>query len=215
MNLLRRIINGVTDESIWKRIVWMYTSFFVLLVPTTALSYFLLPEGILRGKHPLISALELSPNLWVSTLQIFGYNLFFTLLIIGANLIARQARLSPDRFMPMGYLAFWGITVTSGLYIGTWSQEVITVAPPLCHRLLRIFDIAHRAALWELSGYLLAATTSFKFTLVCTDGKKVVASKSWRDVTLTRSEMILFALAFVLLLCGAFIESHRIIQLTE
>jgi len=104
----------------------------------------------------------------------------------------------------MGHLAFWGITVTSGLYIGTWSQEVVTVAPPLHHRLLRIFDIAHRAVLWELSAYLLAATTSSKFTLRCTDGKREVARRSWQDVTLTRSETILFALAFVLLLCGAF-----------
>jgi hypothetical protein len=215
MNLLKRIINGVTDESIWKRIVWMYVSFFVLLVLVTVLSYFLLPEGILRGKHPLISALELSPNLGVSTLQVFGYNLFFTLLVIGANLIARQSRLSTERSVPLGYLAFWGITVTSGLYIGTWSQEVISLAPPLCHRLLRIFDIAHRAALWELSAYLLAATTSFKFTLRYTDGTREVARRSWRDVTLTTAEWILFVLAFVLLLCGAFIESHGIIQLTE
>jgi hypothetical protein len=42
MNLLKRIINGVTDESIWKRIIWMYVSIFVLLVPMTVLSYFLL-----------------------------------------------------------------------------------------------------------------------------------------------------------------------------
>ena len=98
------MINGVTDESIWKRIVWMYASFFVLLVLTTVLSYFLLPEGILRARHPLISALELSPELWASTLQVFGYNLFFTLLVIGANLIARQSRLSTEQFVPMGYL---------------------------------------------------------------------------------------------------------------
>lgn len=215
LNPLRRMINGVTDGSIWKRIVWMYVSLFVLLVPMTVLSYVLLPEGILRGVHPLISALELSTNLWVSTLQVFGYNLFFTLLVIGANLIARQSRLSTERFVPLGYLAFWGITATIGLYIGTWSQEIITVAPPLCHRFLRIFDIVHRAALWELTAYLLAATTSFKFTLRYTDGKIEVARRSWREVTLTAAEWILFVLAFVLLLCGAFIESYGIIQLTE
>jgi hypothetical protein len=213
MNLLRSIFNGVTNENIWKRIFWMYVSFFLLLIPVTVLSYFFLPEGILRGKNPLVG-FELSPILWISTLQIFGYNPTFTLLMIGANLFARQSKLCPKKFRPAGYLAFWGVTVTAALYLGTWSQEVVTPAPPLLYRFIRLFDIIHRAGLWELSGYLLAATTSFKFTLIFTNGKKEVARRYWRDMTLTTTEKILFALSFVLLMCGAFIESHGIIQLT-
>ena len=212
MSLLRALINGVTNENIWKRIFWLCVSFFLLLMSVTILSHFLLPEGILRGKHPLIG-FELSPNLWVSTSQIFGYNLIFTLLTVSANLFARQSRTCPKKFMPTGYLAFWGVTVTAALYLGTWSQEVVTAAPPLLHRFICLFDIIHRAGLWELSGYLLTATTSFKFTLFFTDGKKVVARRNWRDVILTTTEKILFALSFILLICGAFIESYGIIQL--
>ena len=215
MNQLRRIVDGVTDESIWKRIVWMYASFFVLLVPTTVLSYFLLPEGILRGKHPIISRLEFSPNLWTLTLQVFGYNLILTFLIIGANLLANQSRLSKKQFVPMGYLLFWVQTALFAVYLGTWSLGVAPVAPPLHRRIfVRLFDIAHNAGLLEFSAYLLAATTSFRFTLWYSDGKKIVASRNWRDVTLAMSERILLALAFVLLLCAAFIESHRMIQLS-
>lgn len=71
------------------------------------------------------------------------------------------------------------------------------------------------AILWPLlSGYLLEATTSFRFTLLYTDGKKMVARKSWRDVTLTAFEKVLFAFAFVPLLSGAYIESYGIIQVT-
>ncbi|MEJ2711517.1 MAG: hypothetical protein P8074_28170 [Anaerolineales bacterium] len=103
--------------------------------------------------------------------------------------------------------------MTSALYLGTWSQEIVTPAPPLLDRLLRLLDILHRAAPWELSGYLLAAATSYKFTLLYTDGKQVVAQRSWWSVSLTTMEKILFALSFVLLLCGALIESYGIIQL--
>jgi hypothetical protein len=131
-------------------------------------------------------------------------------LVVATNLIARQSRLSPGRFIPMGYLAFWGITVTAALYVGTWSQEVVTEAPPLQHRLLRLFDVLHHAGFVELSAYLLAAATSFKFTLVYTDGKKVVASKNWRDVTLTTSEGILLGLALSFVLYGAIVESYGI-----
>ncbi|MGD2158814.1 MAG: hypothetical protein PVG32_18190 [Anaerolineales bacterium] len=212
MGLLKKITQNVTNEYIWNRIFWMYVSFFLLLLPAMVLSHFLLPEGILRGVHPL-TGFELSPNLWISTLQIFGYNLIFTLLMIVANIFARQSRICPEKFVPVGYLAFWGVTLNAALYLGTWSQEVITPAPPLLYRFLRLFDVVHRAGLWELSGYLLATATSFKFTLLYTDGKKVVARRSWRAVTLTTTEKALFALSFVLLLCGAFIESYGIIQL--
>lgn len=213
MNFLRALIVGVMDECAWKRITWMYASFSLVLIPALVLSYFLLPEGILRGKHPNVKVLELSPVLWISTLQIFGYNLILTLLTVSANLFARQSRICRDKFVPMGYLAFWGITITIALNLGTWSQKIVTPAPPLLHRLIRLFDIVHRDGLWELSGYLLAATTSFKFTLIYTDAKRVIASRDWRDVTLTETEKILFALAFILLMCDAFIESYGIIAL--
>ena len=39
----------------------MYVSFALLFVPVTALSYYVLPEGILRGKDPIIRALRFSP----------------------------------------------------------------------------------------------------------------------------------------------------------
>lgn len=214
MKLLIMIINNITDENIWNRIFWMYISFFLLLVLITILSYKLFPEGILRGKHPF-TGFELSPNLWASTLQIFAYNLIFTTLTISACLFARQSRVCPERFIALGYLAFWGITVTFAIYLGTWSQEIVTIAPPLHHRFLHLFDLIHRGGLWEFSGYLLAATSSFKFTLWYTDGKRIVAQRNFREITLSVIEKILFLFAFLFLLCGAFIESYGIIRLKE
>jgi len=100
------------------------------------------------------------------------------------------------------------------LYLGTWSLEVVTEAPYLFFRLISIFDVFHRSGLLELSAYLLAAAVSFKFTLWYSDGKKIIKSKNLRDIKLSISEKIIFIIVFVLLFCGAFIESYRIIQLT-
>lgn len=214
MNLLRKITDGVTDDNVYKRIGWMYVSFFVLLVPVTILSFYLLPEGILRGKHPIISALEFSSNFWTLTLQIFGYNLIPTFLIIGASLLAQQSRLSEGRYVPIGYTAFWGLTVLFAVVVGTWSFEVITAAPPLYRRFARILDVFHHAGLLEFSAYLLAATTSFKFTLWYSNRKEIIASRAWRDINVTRPEKVFLIVAFVLLLCAAFVESYGIIHLT-
>ena len=213
MNTLKRIIDGTVDDNIYKRIGWMYVSFLLIYISVTILAYLLLPDGILRGKHTVVSALELSPNLWISTLQIFGYNLIPTSLIICSNLIAQQSRISKEKFVPIGYFGFWCIVILAGLYLGTWSFEVVTEAPPLYLRLIRGFDVFHHAGFYELSAYLLAAVTSFKFTLWYSDGKKIVTSRKWRDVRLNSSEKIIFVLVFVLLFCGALIESYGIAQL--
>ena len=213
MNTLKRIIDGTVDDNIYKRIGWMYVSFLLIYISVTILAYLLLPDGILRGKHPVVSALELSPNLWISTLQIFGYNLIPTSLIICSNLIAQQSRISKEKFVPIGYFGFWCIVILAGLYLGTWSFEVVTEAPPLYLRLIRGFDVFHHAGFYELSAYLLAAVTSFKFTLWYSDGKKIVTSRKWRDIRLNSSEKIIFVLVFVLLFCGALIESYGIAQL--
>jgi len=213
MNPLRRITNGVTDDNVCKRIGWMYVSFFALFVPVTMLSFYLLPQGILTGKHPIISRLQFSSNLWVSTLQIFGYNLIPTFLIIGANLLAQQSRVSEEKFVPVGYTAFWGLTVLFAVLVGTWSFEMVPAAPPLHQRLVRILDVFRHSGLLEFSAYLLAAVTSFKFTLWYSDRKKIVASRTWKDINLTRAEKVFLTLAFVLLLCAAFIESYEIVHL--
>lgn len=213
MGLLRQVIDGVTDEKVCQRVAWLYVTFFLLFVSMTLISYVLLPEGVLRGKHPLTSKLRFSAYRWTLMLQIFGYNLILTSLIMAANVIAQQSGLSKARFVPVGYLVFWVNTALFGIYVGTWSFGITTAPPPLERRLLGLLDIAHRAGLLEFSAYLLAAATSFKFTLWHSDGRTIVESRRWRDVSLTSAEKVLLALAFVLLLGGAFVESQRIIGL--
>jgi hypothetical protein len=94
------------------------------------------------------------------------------------------------------------------------NREVITAAPPLLRRLARILDVFHHAGLLEFSAYLLAAATSFKFTLWYSNRKEILASRAWRDTNLTRPEKVFLMFAFVLLLCAAFVESYGIIHLT-
>ena len=214
MNPLRKIIEGATDDDVYRRVGWMYVSFFILYGAAAVVGFYLLPEGFLRGKHPIIRRLEFSPDLWASALLIFGYNLIPTFLILGASLLAQQSRFSEERFVPIGYTAFWGLTVLFGVVVGSWSFEVVTPAPPLFHRFVRLFDVLHHAGLLEFSAYLLVAVVSFKFALWYSDGRTIIASRTWKDITLQRSEKMLLVLAFALLLSAALVESHGIIHLT-
>jgi hypothetical protein len=125
-----------------------------------------------------------------------------------------RSRLSEGKYVPIGYTAFWGLTVLFAVVVGTWSFEVGTTAPPLLRRFARLLDVFHHAGMLEFSAYLLAAATSSKFTLWYSNRKEIVATRAWRDIQLTRPEKILLILAFVLLLCAAFVESYGIIHMT-
>lgn len=212
MNLFKRIMFGTVSESIYKRIMWLYAAFFLLFYSVTIISYFIFPEGILRGKHPLISNLDTSPNLWLCMLQIAGYNFIPLLLIISANLLAQKSRIIKDKFIPTGYNCFWVITIIFALYLGTWSFEVVTPAPILLTRLVQIFDVTHHSGIIEMSAYLLAAAVSYRCTLWYSDRKMIVISKRMKDISLTEREKGVFILAFLFIFISAFIEAYNIVH---
>lgn len=214
MNPFKTIVAGITDENIYKRIGWLYASFFGIFFLTAIASHFLLPEGILRGQHPGVQ-FELSADLLTATLQIMGYNLLPIGLIIAASLIAQQSKTVPEKFVPLGYTVFWIDALIFGLYVGTWSFEVVTAAPPLLDRLLGVFDISRRSGLLEFSAYILAAATAYKLALWFSDGKKIIRSRKLREIRLDRSEKIVLAFAFVLLFGAALIESYGISQIAR
>ncbi len=213
MNLFKTLIDGITDEKIFKRICWLYIILFGILLFAIVASYYLFPEGFLRGKHPVASQLELSPNLFISMLQIFAYNLIPTGLIMASSLLAQQSKVSKDRFVPMGYLAFWVVVLLLAVYVGTWSFDIVTAAPPLQDRLLQVFDIFHHSGILELSAYLMAAATSYKFTLWYSDGRSIIRSRKREEIKLDTPEKICLLLVFILLICAALIESYNIVQL--
>jgi uncharacterized membrane protein SpoIIM required for sporulation len=213
MALFKWIIACITDERVHIRILGMYVSFFLTYYIAMVGSYFLLPEAIFRGKHPIISRMQFSTDPFVAALQIFAYNLIPSCLIIGANLIAQQSRILKERFVPVGYSAFWGLAVTFGLVTGTWSFDVVTQAPTLPARFLRLFDVLHHSGLLEFSCYLLLAVVSFRFTRWYSDGKRIVRSRSWREIELPAPERVLLVISFAILFIAALVESRGIVQI--
>jgi hypothetical protein len=80
-----------------RRIAWLALGFFAIYVPVNVVSFYLLPEGVLRGSHPVIDRLK-----------IFACNHMPTTLIVAVagNLLAQESRLVKDRFVPVGCTAF-------------------------------------------------------------------------------------------------------------
>lgn len=207
---MRSLILGLTDNRLSKRLGTLVVSFLALFYSVTIASHFLLPEGALRGKHPIIANMRLPEGTLAIALQILTYNMMPLSLIVLANLLAQQSRLYPERFIPMGYLAMLTLTVICATVLGTWSFEVVTEPPSLLARLIGMLDITKRSGLLELFAYLLAAASSFRLTRWFADSTKILKSLSWRELSLPMSDRLGLTLSVLLLVAAAWVEAVSI-----
>lgn len=206
--MIDRIKRNMTSDSVASRITTTYICFLMIFFTVTIVSYHLLPEGLLRNKHPLQSW-DTSPNLLISTLQIFSYNLLSVVAILFANIFSTRKN-KADCFMPLGYLSFFIMITMNAVVLGTWSFSVVSAAVPLMARLIRTFDLLHRAGLWEMSGQLFVLCATVKISLIITDGKETI-TRNWRTIKLSKPEIIILCTGLLLMLSGALVESCSII----
>ena len=207
--MLSIIKNQLASDKISVRIITTYIIFIILFFGVTILSYYLLPEELLKNKHPLHNW-NTSSLIWVSTLQIFGFNLFSVLILQIGNLFAARIDQS-EKFLPYGYYGFFTLIIFNALVLGTWSFSVEHEALPLLGRICRTFDIFNRAGLWEMTGQLFTVCATAKAAIVVMDGKSTV-SKKLHEIRLEKMEVFTLIFGIVLLLIGAFIESNAIMK---
>lgn len=197
----------IGSTSLKERIIWAVILFMTLFFTCVVLSYYFLPEGILKGRNPLQNW-ETSENIVVSTIQIFSFNLISVLVIIAAGLFG-QKKPYHKNYLSIGYVAFFSLICLNGIVLGTWSFLVESISVPLFERFLRTFDLAHRAGLWEMVGQLLITCATAHISIILTNGKNT-DTKNIRSIRLLKSEQLVFALGIVLMIVGAVVESIAI-----
>jgi hypothetical protein len=208
--MINRIKKNMTSNKVALRITTTYICFLMIFTIITIISYYFLPQGLLRNKQPLQNW-ETSTNLAISTIQIISFNLLSVVMILLGNLFSSRKN-KTCCFMPLGYIAFFVMIGINAVTLGTWSFSVITDPVPLIDRIVRTFDLLHRAGLWEMSGQLFILCATTKISLIITDGKKTI-TKNWKTIKLSKQEMIVFGTGLLLMLIGAFVESYAIINL--
>lgn len=204
MNYLHEKLSG---SNLKGRILWAAIVFMVLFLSATILSFYLLPEGMLKNKHPL-QGWETSGNTIVLALQIFLYNMLSVLVIVLGSLFGAKKERDSGYFS-YGYLAFFATVFINGVVLGTWSFSVESESVPLLARLLRTFDLIHRAGLWEMTGQLLIACSMAHIATILTSGKSTVTRKI-KDIRFPKSEKIVFVAGIFFMVIGAIVESIAI-----
>ena len=207
--IFSRLLYNITQEKVYKRILSTFVIFYLLFFIVVILSYFLLPEGFLKSKNS-ISDFEASKNIGFQALQIFSYNCISVVLLIVGNF------LSPSKedglYLPYGYLGLMVQFILNGITLGTWSfTEVTQSAPALSVRLLRTFDIFHKAGIWEMTGQIIIVSALANIAIIRTNCKETTnrKRKEWYP---TKIEIVIAFFGLSLMIAGAIIESMAILS---
>jgi len=205
--MLRFFREKLSSNSLKQRVLFSTLLFLTLFLGVAVISYFFLPEELLKNKNPLQNW-ETSHNTFILSLQIFFYNMLSVLVIILGSLFGKKKE-SEANYLSIGYLALFTQICINGVVLGTWSFSMAGETIPLIDRIIRAFDLAHRAGLWEMMGQLLITCAIAHIATVLTNGKNTFTRKI-RDIHLTRSEKTIFITGLTLMLAGAVIESIAI-----
>ena len=86
---MRLIKEKLSNESLAKRIFCLTCIFVIVFIGFTILSYYLLPEGLLKGKTSG-SAWNNSDNTLILAAQIFAWNSLSVIVIMFASLFGKK-----------------------------------------------------------------------------------------------------------------------------
>lgn len=197
-----------TQDSVFKRILWLYGFYTLLFNACFVLAYYLLPEGFMRGS-PQTSAGEFvagAETFWTQ----FGLTLLFNLGIMTSIIII--ANFNQVKGFPAGYLIPLSLAVTQGLIVGTNSF--------VSDNLDRYANVREAMALGQTIGGL--ETLGFIMVIASTVKYGVYQYRSWwrwsgkwkpakvmnlRDVRLSKQEAGCLIFGILLLIIAAYRET--------
>ena len=204
---MEHIRSKLSSDKIGIRLVWTLLIFSIVFVGVTIISYYLLPEGLLKNKNPLTSW-ETSNSILISSMQIFFYNMLSIIVIISGSMLGFKKE-NEQNYLSFGYTAFFAMICVNAITLGTWSFSVESPAIPLIDRIVRMCDLFHRAGFWEMTGQLFITCSLAKIAIVQTCGK-ITKTKKLKDIILIKAEVAVLVAGFLLMVMGAVIESTSI-----
>jgi len=206
--MLSYIKKNLSSKALKIRLVFTFILFIILFLGLTILSYYLLPEGILKNKNPLQNW-KTADHTLVLTLQIFFYNMLSVIIILLGSLFG-QKKDTEKNYLSIGYLAFFVVICQNAVVLGTWSFSIDLEAVSLSERIFGTFDVVHRAGIWEMIGQLFITCAVAHIATILTSGKTTTYLKL-RDIHLRKSEKLLLITGLVFMLTGAIVESLAIL----
>lgn len=197
----------LTEQNVMKRILWAYLILY--LVPTLtafAAGYFFLPEGFLRGGSSTTPAEIVAQQIgfWPQFLSTIGFNLGLILLF---GTVLNTLRLLG---LPGGYIYIFVQAIMGGIIAGTNSFVVQVISPYTLEGWLVALRIGHLEFLGftcivaSTIGVVLQEHNSLRWSWKLDKSDK---SRSWRDIRLSRQEIIGVIIGITLVIVASYNET--------
>ena len=194
----------LTQQNVLKRVLWAYGIYVTISLVAFAIGYLLLPEGALRGSAITIwgEVAAQQTSFWLEFLVIIGFNLGI------ASLIGIVVNLQRVNGLPAGYVFIFVQGILSGIVAGTNSFVSQVISPYTLEGWL----VALRIGYLEFLGYvcIVAATIGVglrDYTSWLPWKAKEIKVKSWRDIRLSRQEIIWLVIGILLILLASYNET--------
>jgi len=179
----------------------------VLFTLSWTLSYFFLPEGVLRGRtgSAMLAGDEAAGSFVAEWLKIVTLNLMAGSLIVVANRIYRY------RGYPLGYIIPLAWLTVYAVFLGTNSFSI-----PLPERMAPSLAVLGRSGLYEMAAFMLVAVATYSINLyevtrlIPADYVPVTPKPRF---SLTLEQWVGLGLAIVVLLAATAREAYMIMSL--
>ena len=194
------------NESVSKRIVWLYGLHTILWNFFFVVSYYLLPEGFMRASPQVAVGRAVTEA--HSFLGQFGLTLMFNLGVVALGLVLNCNQV---RGIPAGYLIPVSLGVTSGLILGSNSFAASDLS-----RLAIRDGLAAGITIGglEMMGYIFVIAATVKMGVYqyrswwrWSGEYKPLKAMRFREVRLSRHEVLCFAGGVLLIVLGAYNET--------
>ena len=195
---MRNLIKNLGHESLWVRTGYAFMFFFIFLALAYAFGFLFLPEGIMKELPlPSLMVFEEKESLLSSFTKTLVYNLFVLGLIVGVN----HYRV---RSFTLGYLPLYANTVMMGLFAGTNSFSEGISAYTLEGWLLFL-----QIGFLEFLAYIFACVATVNLAMFHAErwrGEKFRKIRRFKEVKLSKYELLFLLVSLILLVVAAFNE---------
>ena len=194
-------------ERLYVRFLALFGLGAALFTLTWTLSYFFLPEGVLRGRtgSAMLAGDEAAGSFVAEWLKIVTLNLMAGSLIVVANRIYRY------RGYPLGYIIPLAWLTVYAVFLGTNSFSI-----PLPERMAPSLAVLGRSGLYEMAAFMLVAVATYSINLyevtrlIPADYVPVTPKPRF---SLTLEQWVGLGLAIVVLLAATAREAYMIMSL--
>jgi len=195
---MRNLIKNLGHESLWVRTGYAFMFFFTFIALAYAFGFLFLSEGIMKELPlPSLMVFEEKESLLSSFTKTLVYNLFVLGLIVGVN----HYRV---RSFTLGYLPLYANTVMMGLFAGTNSFSGGISAHTLEGWLLFL-----QIGFLEFSAYIFACVATVNLAMFHAErwrGEKFKEIRRFKEVKLSKYELLFLLVSLILLVVAAFNE---------